>query len=140
MEIIEKSIEINAPASKVWEVLITPDLVREWISAFGEGTYAESDWNVGSEIAWKDNEGNIGAKGIITVMEPEKKLKADYYDEVNMSPPDPLGKYSEVYLLSGDNNVTTLSIKAGPLDEKYTRMCTPMWDGAVQNIKKVAEE
>ena len=62
MPTIEKSIEIDAPIEKVYEVLTNPELVRGWASAFSEGTYAETDWQPGSTVEWKDKSGNVGAK------------------------------------------------------------------------------
>src|ERR687897_2681922 len=42
----QASITIDAPASKVWEALTTPDLIRRWF--FGVDT--ETDWAEGSPI------------------------------------------------------------------------------------------
>jgi len=39
-----KSITINAPAAKVWDALINPELIKQYLF----GTEAISDWEVGS--------------------------------------------------------------------------------------------
>jgi uncharacterized protein YndB with AHSA1/START domain len=40
------SVRINAPVSKVWEALTTPELISRWF--FGVTT--ETDWTVGRPI------------------------------------------------------------------------------------------
>lgn len=42
-------ITINTPISKVWEALITPELIKKYFF----GTNVSSDWMEGSEIIWK---------------------------------------------------------------------------------------
>lgn len=50
MRTIEKSIKINAPKEKVWEVLVNNDLNQTWYAVFSEGTFAETDWKIGSKV------------------------------------------------------------------------------------------
>lgn len=45
----EATTTINAPASKVWEALIDPDLIKQYLY----GTEVTSDWKVGSPITYK---------------------------------------------------------------------------------------
>jgi len=40
---IKKSIEINAPKEKVWDVLLSDSYTGIWYLAFGEGVHAETD-------------------------------------------------------------------------------------------------
>lgn len=137
---LKRSLKLNAPAPRVWEIVSDPELIKQWASAFGHGTHADSDWKVGSEIAWKDMGGNVGAKGIIKKMEPEKELRVDFFDDVKMTDPEQLGDYSEIYSITTEGDNTTLEISAGPLDEKYFTGFVPMWDRAMENIKKLAEK
>ena len=44
MRTITKTISVQAPAPKVWEVLTSPRFVPEWADAFTPGARAESDW------------------------------------------------------------------------------------------------
>ncbi len=43
---IQKSIEINAPAEKVWNVLFTDESYRIRAAEFAPGSYAETDWQL----------------------------------------------------------------------------------------------
>ena len=137
---IEKTIDINAPASKVWEVLVHPDWLKRWASAFSEGTYAESDWEPGSEVLWKDKEGSTGAKGKVVANEPFKLLKVAFYDDVHADSGDALGRYSETYNLIQTDGKTTFSIVAGPLPEEHFRLHDPLWEQAMEKIKFLGEE
>jgi hypothetical protein len=52
--------------------LVDREKVKQWASAFSEGTTIETNWSIGSEVIWKDGEGNIGAKGIVQLFDPRK--------------------------------------------------------------------
>ena len=134
-----KSIEINAPVSKVWEAITDPVSIRNWAAAFGHGTHADSEWKAGSIIEWKDMGGNVGAKGIITRMDECEQLKVDFFDDFKLSNPEDLGEYSEIYDLSGDDERTTLKVTIGPIEERYVKSFDTMWDRAMINIKNLCE-
>ncbi len=73
--IAETSIE--APASKVWEALVTPEIIKQYML----GTTVTSDWAVGSSITWKGEwEGKkYEDKGKIIQFVPEDKLHFTHY-------------------------------------------------------------
>ena len=137
---IEKSVEISAPASKVWEVLVNPEWLKQWASAFAEGTYAESDWEKGSEVSWKDKDGNTGAKGVVIDNDPPKELKIAFYDDVNAGQDSTPGAYTEKFLLSQTESITTLSIVAGPLPEAHYKAHVKLWQQAIEKIKVLGED
>jgi uncharacterized protein YndB with AHSA1/START domain len=45
----KQSVVINAPAAKVWDALINPEMIRQYLF----GTEALSDWKAGSQITYK---------------------------------------------------------------------------------------
>jgi uncharacterized protein YndB with AHSA1/START domain len=49
------SINIDAPSEKVWDALITPETIKQYMF----GADVVSDWREGSPIVWK-GEGMIG--------------------------------------------------------------------------------
>lgn len=72
---VERSIEINAPASKVWEVLTNPELTEEWIHEWWPDLLIlESDWKLGHPVLWRLADGIIGAEGTVSVVEPYTML------------------------------------------------------------------
>jgi uncharacterized protein YndB with AHSA1/START domain len=49
--ILKKTVNIHAPAGKVWETLTRPELIKQWLY----GTNTISDWKVGSPIIFTGN-------------------------------------------------------------------------------------
>src|SRR4051794_3532891 len=81
---VEKSIIINASLSKVWDVIRNFELIKKWASAFSEGVYVEASptWDNGTGVEWKMPNGITCAKGIVTINDPLKKLRVEFYDTV----------------------------------------------------------
>jgi hypothetical protein len=69
MAIYRYTIDINAPAEKVWKILWDDTTYRIWAAAFHEGTRAVSDWKAGSRILFVEENGN-GAFADILANEP----------------------------------------------------------------------
>lgn len=139
-ETIRRTLELNAPVSKVWDIMINHDNIKQWASAFYPGTYVDTDWKVGSGVSWKTPDGSVGAKGIVVANETAQLLKVSYFDDVNMSPPAETGKYSEVYSFKEEGGKTVLSIEAGPLPAEHASKHAPLWDNALQKVKELAEK
>lgn len=72
-----ETIEVNAPAEKVWQVLTTPELIKEYL--FGTNTI--TDWKPGSEIIFQgEYEGKqYRDKGIILENELNRKISYSYW-------------------------------------------------------------
>ena len=66
------SIDIDAPAAKVWDAITKPALRKKWF--FGVDT--KTDWKVGSPIVhtgeWQGKP--YTDKGVVKAFEPDKKL------------------------------------------------------------------
>ena len=139
-QVIEKTVNIAASPTAVWELLVTPALVRRWAAAFSEGTYVESDFRLGSEVIWKDSDGNIGAKGIVKQHRKMQLLEVAFFDDVNADATGPTGQYTERYVLSSESGKTRLAISAGPLPEEHYKVHEPLWTDAVEKIKLLAEQ
>lgn len=137
---IKKSIEVNASSDKLWDILVNPINTKQWGNEFGEGAYVETDWAKGSEVLWKDKEGNVGAKGIVEINEHASLLKIVFYDDVNSTPPTSTGKYSESYALSEQDGKSIISIEAGLLSVKDCETHSPLWDKAIVKMKELAEK
>jgi hypothetical protein len=84
------------------ELLVTPALARRWAGAFSGGINVEPDFRVGSEVIWKDKDGNIGAKGVVKVRREVELLEVAFFDDVNADVNQPTGSYTETFALSSD--------------------------------------
>ncbi len=51
---VNKTIEINAPASKVWDALTRREFTDQWAPQFTGGAefHIDSDWKLGSPVVW----------------------------------------------------------------------------------------
>src|SRR3954454_1747710 len=89
-KIVNKTITINAPVSKVWEALTNPELVREWLSA-ERTTAVVSDWQVGSPLIFTGTWHRIkyADKGTILKLEREQALEYSYWSKFSKLPDSP---------------------------------------------------
>jgi uncharacterized protein YndB with AHSA1/START domain len=115
---------IDAPASRVWDVITDPAAVKEFMF----GADLVTDWTVGGPILWRGEwEGKpYEDKGYILEVEPGQKLVHTHYS--------PLGgeedKDGRTQLtLSQDNNTS----------EEAAEHSKGMWDMLVADVKQIAE-
>jgi uncharacterized protein YndB with AHSA1/START domain len=143
---VDKTVEIEAPASKVWAALTRRDATAKWAPEFSDGGPAfhlESDWNLGSAVSWKDKEGNVFVEGNVTAREPNRFLRFTVFDV--RSPRALTGPEDGIsYELSEGNGKTTLHIRQGdfsviPDGEKFRRMTDETWDRVLPKVKQLAE-
>ena len=128
---VEKSIEITAPVSKVWQVFTNPAMTRQM-----GGEYV-SDWKVGSGFGWKGPDGKMLTTGTILQIEPEKLLKH------NLLNSDSATISIITYELREENGRTILYARedlTNPVtDEEYSDVMNG-WDAALAALKDVAEK
>ena len=110
---IKNTIVINAPASKVWDALVNPELTKKYMF----GCEPVTDWRVGSSLLWKGlNEGKevVFVKGHIKEIKPEKSLIYTVFDPLNPNLEDKPENYLTVtYSLSSDKGKTTFVVTQG---------------------------
>jgi len=137
---IRLHLKILAPVSSVWEILLDPNLTKEWAYPFHAGTWIEADWKKGGLVIWKDAKGHIGAKGVVSAFERNQLIEISYFDEVDLDSPVPTGRYKEIFTMSFLENKTLLSVEAGPLDQESISRLTPLWHSALDIIRQLAEK
>jgi len=142
---VDKSIEINAPVSKVWEVLTEREFTGKWAPEFSGGSplHIESDWRAGSPVLWKDSEDKPIVEGNVTALEPERLLRFTVFDTRSERPPV-TEEDGITYQFSEGNGQTTLHVSQGdfsamPEGEKYRDMSAEIWDRVLPKVKELAE-
>ena len=136
---VEKSIGINAPASKVWEALTNPDLTKEWIKQFWpDFGILESDWNLGSPVLWKDSNGKIDIQGKVIAVVPYKMLRFSFKADTPL-------QEEITYRLEEQDGHTLLTISQGdfgntPEHEECYPGAVAGWDMNLPKIKELAEK
>src|SRR5205823_12305406 len=129
-----KTIEINAPASKVWDVLTRREYTGEWAPEFAGGAqfHIESEWKLGSPVLWKGQDGNVIVEGKVTALEPKTFLRFTVFDVRGEKPPV-TPEDGITYELTEQNGKTTLRISQGDFSvlaegEKYRDLSAGVWE------------
>ena len=143
---VEKTIEIHAPASTVWDVLTRREHTAEWAPAFAGGAefIIESEWKLGSPVLWKGQDGKVIVEGNVTALEPNKFLRFTVFDVRGEKPPvtEEDGITYELTELKGK---TTLRLFQGDFSgmadgEKYQRLSAEVWDRVLPKVKALSEK
>ena len=116
MESLSKSIEINAPAAKVWKALTDPAIVKQYFF----GTNIKSDWKKGSLILFEGEwEGKTYQdKGTILEIDPGKFIKYNYWSTMSGTEDKPENYANISYGLDEKNGKTTLTVTQDNIKNK----------------------
>lgn len=130
---------IHAPASKVWEALTKPELIKQYLF----GTEAVSDWKTGSTIEfkglWEDKP--YVDKGIILQSLPEKLFQYTYYSPFSGLEDAPENYTNVSYELDeSEEGTTTLTIRQENIqDERMQKQSEENWSMVLDNLKDLLE-
>lgn len=134
--IVKNKIEIDAPASKVWEVLVAPKYIRQWDSLPAD--FADYYLEPGRVIGWMGT-----SRLTVTECEPYERLKLYLYADKWELPP---ASYDINYLYqiadSGAGVVLELEIgdfSALPDGEAYYKTAEAFAATALEKIKNLSE-
>jgi uncharacterized protein YndB with AHSA1/START domain len=137
--IAQVTILINAPATRVWDALTKPELIKQYLF----GTIVKTDWQVGSPIIYEGQwQGKAYQdKGTVMQIEPEKLLVSTYWSSME-GLPDVRESYKTVrYELSPEALGTKLTVtqdnNATPEDANHSAQ---NWKMVLDGIKKLLEE
>jgi uncharacterized protein YndB with AHSA1/START domain len=142
----EKSIEIQASAQRVWDVLTARDATAEWASEFtagGPGLHIDSDWSVGSPVHWKDPKEHVVVEGVVTAAQPPVILRFTVFDTRGERPPvSP--EDGITYKLTEREGKTVLWVSQGDFSRmvdgaNYRDLSEKIWDRALVRIKRLSE-
>jgi uncharacterized protein YndB with AHSA1/START domain len=137
---LKKVYSMEAPVSKVWEALTTPELIKQYFF----GTEAISDWKEGSAIIYQGEwEGKpYQDKGKILKLVPGKLLTVSYWSSLSgkADTPENYSEYS--YELKGAGNKTqlTLSQEDNFVSAQARNKAWEHWDVVMDGLKKLVEK
>src|SRR5262245_42616423 len=117
------SATIDAPKEKVWRTMLEDSTYRQWTSAFQEGSYAVTDWKIGSKALFLGPNGD-GMVSRIKVHRPNEFLSIEHLGIVKNGVEDTTsdavkgwaGAF-ENYSLKETNGVSTLTVDIDVTDE-----------------------
>ena len=136
--IAKVSTVIYFPCSKVWDVLVNPEM----ISQFMFGTQVVSDWKEGSSIMWNGvwNGKPYQDKGKILKFIPGKKLMYSHFSPLAGLPDVAKNYHTLTYELfdTGENTLITLT-QDNNSNKKEMEHSQNMWQTLLFNLKRLME-
>jgi uncharacterized protein YndB with AHSA1/START domain len=137
--IAKSSVTINASASKVWEALTTPQLIKQYFF----GTEAISDWKVGSPLhfkgVWEGKE--YLDKGFILRSEPPKLFQYSYFSSFSGQDDKPENYANITYELADDDGETTLVVKQeNNANDEARKASEKNWSNVLTSLKNLLEK
>lgn len=138
---INKTVAIYAPASKVWDALTNPELIKRWMT--DDEVDVITDWKVGSPIVfrgslhWIDFEN----RGTILQFEPEKVFQYNYLSSLS-NLPDITENYTSIkFMLSSIEGTTTLLLTLSDFpDEVIRKHLDFYWNVTLGILKNLCEQ
>jgi uncharacterized protein YndB with AHSA1/START domain len=103
-------IYIETPAQTIWEVLINPEMTKQYMF----GCEVICDWEIGSPILWKGvQDGVVYVKGNLLQFDPCNIFSFSVFDPNATYPDIPENYLVATYTLSEKNNRTHLKVIQG---------------------------
>jgi uncharacterized protein YndB with AHSA1/START domain len=132
------SITINAPVAKVWEALVDPAMIKQYMF----GTKVVADWKEGSPIVWQGEwQGKAYEdKGTILKVEPECVLQYSHFSPLSGQPDVPKNYHTVTIELSGAGGQTTLTLTQDNNEtEAAHEHSEKNWQMMLEGLKKLLE-
>ena len=129
---------IDVPASKVWDALTKPELIKQYLF----DTEVITDWKVGSPITYKGEwEGKaFEDKGKILKFEPEKSLASTHWSPLSGVPDTPENYHTVTYELTEMNAQTEVTItQDNNASQEEADHSTQNWKTVLEGMKKLLE-
>jgi uncharacterized protein YndB with AHSA1/START domain len=132
------SIMVNAPPSKVWQALVTPSAIKQYMF----GTEMSSDWKEGSPVTWKGEwQGKkYEDKGVIQQFTPEKALQYTHFSPMAGLPDKPENYHTVSIQLTPEGNGTRVSLtQDNNATEQERAHSEKNWEMMLEGLKKLLE-
>ena len=133
------SITVDAPPEKVWDALVTPAAIKQYMF----GTNVSSDWKEGSPITWKGEwQGKAYEdKGVIRQFKPNQALQYTHFSPLAGLPDKPENYHTVSIQLAPDGNHTRVSLTQdnNPTEESRSHS-EKNWKMMLDGLKKFVEQ
>ena len=96
--VAQLSTAIDAPIAKVWDALINPATIKEYMF----GTNVTSEWKEGSQITWKGEwQGkSYEDKGVILRLEPQRLIQYSHFSPLSGLPDTPANYHRDDHAIA----------------------------------------
>lgn len=137
--IAKASTNISAPASRVWDALTNPEIIKQYFF----GTQAVSEWKEGSSLEFKgewDGKKYVD-KGVILKSEPEKLFQYTYLSSFSNLPDLPENYANITYELVEEDGETTVTVKQENVaNEEVRKHSEQNWENVLKALKDLLEK
>ncbi|MCD2421545.1 SRPBCC domain-containing protein [Niabella pedocola] len=136
--IATSKITVNAPAAKVWDALINPDLIKKYMF----GATVSSNWTKGSAISWTGeiNGKKYEDKGVIIDLIPEQRLVYSHFSPLSGKADIPDNYHTVTVLLDAEDDQTQITLEQDKNEtEKSRAESEKNWNLMLEELKKLVE-
>ena len=136
--IAKTSISVNAPSTKVWNALVNPEAIKQYMF----GTNVVSDWKVGKPIVWKGEwQGkSYEDKGVILRLLPQRTIQYSHFSPLSGLPDKPENYHTVTIELSNDGAQTLVSLSQDNNSTEQEREHSKSnWEMMLASLKKYLE-
>jgi uncharacterized protein YndB with AHSA1/START domain len=131
-------IRINAPSEKVWNALVDPAAIKQYMF----GTQVVSDWQVGSTIIWKGEwQGrSYEDKGVILQKIPGQTIQYTHFSPLSGQPDKPENYHTVTIDLTTEGSQTLVSLTQDNNQTEDARAHSEKnWEMMLVTMKKFIE-
>ena len=137
--IAQASTSIEAPASRVWDALVTPETIKRYMF----GATVVSDWKEGRPIVWKGElQGKAYEdKGVILELQPGRRLRFSHFSPLSGLADTPENHHTVTIDLAeeGGRTLVTLTQDNNPSEEARAHS-EENWRTVLEGLKQLLEE
>ena len=136
--IVRTSILIHAPVEAVWDAIVNPVIVKQYLF----GTDMETSWEVGSPIffrgVWEGK--TYEDKGVIQTFVPTHSLSYTYRSSMDETPDLPENYHLVTFQVDPRDAGVELSITQTVATEEKAEHSTKQWNTVLCEIKNILEQ
>lgn len=136
--IASASTTINAPSTRVWDALVTPAAIKQYMF----DTTVVSTWKEGSPIVWKGVwQGKAYEdKGVILQLKPGRTLQYSHFSPLSGLPDQPDNYHTVTIEVSAEGGGTRVSLSQdNNRTEQEREHSERNWSMMLAGLKKFAE-
>ncbi|MBT1706098.1 SRPBCC family protein [Chryseosolibacter indicus] len=147
MEHLEYTIEIFAPAKKVWDTMLNEETYKQWVSRSWPNSFYIGEWKEGREISFLSQDGGGGTLALLEEVVPYERILAKHVAVLDgKGNQERRSEFTngwigtkEEYWFSEENGRTTLKVimETSPA---WVAMFDEGWPGALQDLKNLCEK
>jgi uncharacterized protein YndB with AHSA1/START domain len=145
MKKLESSIEIAAPAKKVWDTMTSPETYKEWVNVAWPGSFYKGKWKKGENIKFLSSR-NEGTLATLVECKPAEYvlaehiavLKSDGTEDRDSKEAKSWIGTTEAYTFREKNGKTELKTEMN-VEPEWESMLGDGWPKALAKLKEICE-